>query len=68
MSVLGIIENMSYFQCPDCGSRHAIFGEGGGQRLADEGEVELLGQIPIETIVRKGATLACLSWRATPIR
>jgi ATP-binding protein involved in chromosome partitioning len=53
--VLGIIENMSYFQCPDCGSRHAIFGEGGGQRLAEEGEVELLGQIPIETIVREGS-------------
>jgi ATP-binding protein involved in chromosome partitioning len=33
--VLGIIENMSYFQCPDCGGRHAIFGEGGGQRLAE---------------------------------
>jgi ATP-binding protein involved in chromosome partitioning len=53
--VLGIIENMSYFQCPDCGSRHAIFGEGGGQRLAEEGDVELLGQIPIETIVREGS-------------
>ena len=53
--VLGIIENMSYFNCPDCGSRHHIFGEGGGQRLAAEGEVELLGQIPIESIVREGS-------------
>jgi ATP-binding protein involved in chromosome partitioning len=53
--VLGIIENMSYFQCPDCGNRHHIFGEGGGKRLAEEGKVELLGQIPIESIVREGS-------------
>jgi ATP-binding protein involved in chromosome partitioning len=53
--VLGIVENMSYFVCPDCGGRHFIFGEGGGQRLAEEGEVELLGQIPIEAIVRAGS-------------
>ena len=53
--VLGIIENMSYFACPDCGSRHHIFGEGGGARLAVEGDVELLGQIPIESIVREGS-------------
>jgi ATP-binding protein involved in chromosome partitioning len=53
--VLGIVENMSYFECPDCGSRHHIFGEGGGARLSEEGEVELLGQIPIESIVREGS-------------
>jgi ATP-binding protein involved in chromosome partitioning len=53
--VLGIVENMSWFQCPDCDSRHHIFGEGGGKRLADEAEIELLGQIPIESIVREGS-------------
>ena len=53
--VLGIVENMSWFQCPDCGGRHHIFGEGGGKRLADEAEIELLGQIPIESIVREGS-------------
>ncbi len=53
--VLGIVENMSWFECPDCGGRHHIFGEGGGKRLADEAEIELLGQIPIESIVREGS-------------
>ena len=53
--VLGIVENMSWFQCPDCDSRHHIFGEGGGKRLADEAGIELLGQIPIESIVREGS-------------
>ncbi len=52
--ILGIVENMSYFRCPDCGGKHAIFGEGGGAQIAEEGKVELLGQIPIETIVREG--------------
>jgi ATP-binding protein involved in chromosome partitioning len=44
--VIGVVENMSYFVCPDCEQRHAIFGEGGGNRLSDELGVPLLGQIP----------------------
>ena len=44
--VIGVVENMSYFMCPHCSARHTIFGEGGGQRLADELRVPLLGQIP----------------------
>src|SRR5689334_13645516 len=44
--VIGVVENMSYFVCPDCEQRHAIFGEGGGNRLAGELGVPLLGQIP----------------------
>ncbi|MDQ2683790.1 MAG: iron-sulfur cluster carrier protein ApbC [Chloroflexota bacterium] len=53
--VLGIVENMSYFICPNCHDQHFIFGEGGGKALAAEGDVELLGQIPIEAIVREGS-------------
>lgn len=52
--ILGIVENMSGFICPDCGTTHPIFGEGGGQRTADANGVELLGQIPIETGIREG--------------
>jgi ATP-binding protein involved in chromosome partitioning len=44
--VLGIVENMSWFECPHCGKPSALFGSGGGQRLADELELPLLGQIP----------------------
>jgi ATP-binding protein involved in chromosome partitioning len=52
--ILGIVENMSGFICPDCGGAHPIFGEGGGQRTADENGVELLGQIPVEPAIRAG--------------
>jgi ATP-binding protein involved in chromosome partitioning len=45
--VLGIVENMSWFECPHCGDRTALFGSGGGARLADELGIPLLGQIPI---------------------
>jgi len=52
--VLGIVENMSSFVCPDCGGEHAIFGEGGGQALADEVEMPFLGKIPLDPSIREG--------------
>ena len=45
--VIGIIENMSWFQCPHCGEPTSLFGSGGGARLAAELGIPLLGQIPI---------------------
>jgi ATP-binding protein involved in chromosome partitioning len=53
--VLGIIENMSYFICPNCAEKHRIFGTGGGKRLADELEIPLLGEIPFFPGVLDGA-------------
>jgi ATP-binding protein involved in chromosome partitioning len=52
--ILGLVENMSYFVAPDTGTRYAIFGEGGGARVAEEFGVPLLGQIPLEMETRKG--------------
>jgi ATP-binding protein involved in chromosome partitioning len=52
--VLGIVENMSTFKCPDCGGDHAIFGEGGGKALADETDMPFLGDIPLDPAVREG--------------
>ena len=52
--ILGLVENMSYFAAPDTGTKYAIFGEGGGQRVAEEFGVPLLGQIPLEMETRKG--------------
>jgi ATP-binding protein involved in chromosome partitioning len=52
--ILGIVENMSYFIAPDTGRRYPIFGEGGGQRVAEEFGVPLLGQIPLEMDTRAG--------------
>jgi len=51
--VLGIVENMSYFVSPSDGSRHAIFGSGGGSREAIRLGVPLLGEVPIEPLVRE---------------
>ena len=45
--VLGIVENMSWFECPHCGKPSALFGSGGGDRLAREVELPLLAQIPL---------------------
>ncbi|MBI4503444.1 MAG: Mrp/NBP35 family ATP-binding protein [Gemmatimonadetes bacterium] len=47
--VLGVIENMSYFACPHCGKHTEIFLKGGGERLAKELGVPLLGQIPLQS-------------------
>jgi ATP-binding protein involved in chromosome partitioning len=52
--VFGIVENMSYFECEECDTRNHIFGEGGGKRTADRLGVPFLGEIPIDTAVRKG--------------
>jgi ATP-binding protein involved in chromosome partitioning len=53
LKVLGVIENMSEFVAPD-GSRHPIFGEGGGKRLAALTGAPLLGRVPIEPGVSTG--------------
>ncbi len=50
--VLGVIENMSYYQCPSCGTRDDVFGSGGGERIAQRFGVPLLGQIPLIPEVR----------------
>src|SRR5207249_2149273 len=46
--VIGVVENMSYFVCPHCGERTAVFLTGGGSRLAQELGVPLLGQVPLQ--------------------
>ena len=51
---IGVVENMSGFICPDCGTEHDIFGSGGGTTIARELELEVLGRIPIEPGVRAG--------------
>ena len=50
--ILGVIENMSTFVCPCCGTETSIFDRGGGARVAKEWGVPLLGQIPIDPSVR----------------
>ncbi len=61
VAIVGIIENMSAFVCPHCGTRSEVFRAGGGGRLAAELGVPLLGQIPLQ------AGMAELADRGEPI-
>jgi len=51
--MLGMVENMSYFLCPECGKRYDIFGSGGAQRRATELDVPFLGEVPIQIGIRQ---------------
>ena len=53
ISILGVVENESYFICDGCEKRHEIFGSGGGQKVAEMAEAPLIGQIPLEPGVRE---------------
>jgi ATP-binding protein involved in chromosome partitioning len=55
LRVIGVVENMSYFVCPACDAEHHIFGEGGGEALAETLDTELLGRVPLQETLRKGA-------------
>ncbi len=49
--VLGVVENMSEFICPNCKTSHKLFGEGGGKALASKYQVPLLGQVPLDPVI-----------------
>ena len=51
--ILGVVENMSMFVCPDCGSAHAIFGHGGAREVAEKLRVPFLGEIPLVPRIRE---------------
>lgn len=46
--ILGLVENMSYFQCPDCGGRHSVFGESHIEEIAAEHGLKVLAKVPID--------------------
>lgn len=51
--VLGMVENMSFFACPDTGKRYDIFGTGGAERTAKEMDIPFLGEVPIQIPIRE---------------
>ncbi|BFG43036.1 hypothetical protein CerSpe_293110 [Prunus speciosa] len=53
--ILGIVENMSCFKCPNCAERWFIFGEGGSRKTAAEMGVDFAGEIPLEVGIRQGS-------------
>ncbi len=50
--ILGMVENMSYFVCPDTGKRYDIFGHGGARRRAEDLQIPFLGEVPINIQIR----------------
>lgn len=53
--IVGVIENMSYFICDNCNEKHYIFGQGEGEKLSKELNVELLGEIPLLKVIRESS-------------
>ncbi len=53
--ILGLVENMSYFLCDDCGKRHHIFGHGGARVEAGRLGIPFLGEIPLDPLIRERA-------------
>jgi ATP-binding protein involved in chromosome partitioning len=51
--VIGVIENMSEYICPNCGTHINIFGEGGGKKIAEDMNIPFLGKIPIDPKICK---------------
>jgi ATP-binding protein involved in chromosome partitioning len=51
--VLGVVENMSTYKCSNCGNEEHIFGSGGGERMAKQYQVDLLGALPLDINIRQ---------------
>lgn len=51
--IIGLVENMSYFQCPNCDEKHHIFGKSNIEAIAKEQDLEILAQIPIDPKIAK---------------
>ena len=49
--VIGLVENMSYYECPDCGKRHAIFGESHIEKIALEHDIPVVAKLPIDPAI-----------------
>ncbi|MEZ6087192.1 MAG: Mrp/NBP35 family ATP-binding protein [Pirellulaceae bacterium] len=59
--ILGMVENMSGFQCPDCGKQYDIFGKGGARDKAEELDVPFLGGIPLNIAIREAGDRGALA-------
>jgi ATP-binding protein involved in chromosome partitioning len=51
--VFGVIQNMSVFQCPNCGHKIHIFGKNGAHRIAEEKKIDFLGDIPLDITIQE---------------
>jgi len=53
--LLGVVENMSYFICPNCDEKHYLFGQGGGKKISEQFNMPFLGEIPLNSGIMSGS-------------
>jgi ATP-binding protein involved in chromosome partitioning len=53
--LLGVVENMSYFECSKCNEKHYIFGKGGAQKISEKHNIPFLGEIPLNSGIMEGS-------------
>jgi ATP-binding protein involved in chromosome partitioning len=53
--LLGVVENMSSFICPDCNKQHYIFGEGGAKKISEKYQIPFIGEIPLNSGIMEGS-------------
>ena len=64
--ILGIVENMALYCCPNCGHTEHVFGHGGAKRMAEKYNVEVLGSLPLTLAIREHADTGCPTVVADP--
>lgn len=53
--IIGVVENMSYLQCPHCNEQIHLFGQGGGKKISDDFKIPFIGEIPLHPGIREGS-------------
>ena len=53
--LLGVVENMSHFECSKCSEKHYIFGKGGAQKISEKHNIPFLGEIPLNSVIMEGS-------------
>lgn len=55
--ILGVVENMSYFICSNCDTKHYIFGDGGAKKISEKYQIPFVGEIPLNTSIMQGSDI-----------
>ena len=55
--IIGVVENMSHFVCPNCNDKHYIFGDGGAKKISEQFKIPFLGEIPLNSGIMSGSDL-----------
>jgi ATP-binding protein involved in chromosome partitioning len=55
--IIGVVENMSYLQCPHCSEQVYLFGQGGGKKISEDFKIPFIGEIPLHPRIREGSDL-----------